>query len=222
MKNILLSTILVAMASLHLFAQHTLTPLPYAYEALEPYIDKQTMEIHHDKHHAAYVNNLNAAVKGTDFESKSVEELITNISKYPIAVRNNAGGHWNHGLFWQLMIAHDKSGSPSAALLAAMVKDFGSLEQFKTLFNEASTKRFGSGWAWLIVNNGKLMITSTPNQDNPLMDIAEVKGTPILCLDVWEHAYYLKYQNKRIDYIKAFWEVVNWNEVSKRFEASLK
>jgi Fe-Mn family superoxide dismutase len=222
MKNILFTILFAIIAANTLFAQHTLAPLPYAYEALEPYIDKQTMEIHHGKHHAAYVNNLNTAVKGTDFENKTVDELISNISKYPIAVRNNAGGHWNHSLFWQLMIAHDKSGTPSTALLAAIVKDFGSVEKFKEQFNDAATKRFGSGWAWLIVNNGKLMITSTPNQDNPLMDIAEVKGSPILCLDVWEHAYYLKFQNKRIEYIKSFWEVINWNEVSKRYESSLK
>ena len=222
MKKYFTTIFILAVATTNIFAQHALAPLPYAYDALEPYIDKTTMEIHHDKHHAAYVNNLNAAIKGTDMEKLSLEALFKNISKYPMVVRNNAGGHWNHSLFWQFMTSHDKSGAPSEKLLTAIVKDFGSLDKFKEQFNDAAAKRFGSGWAWLIVNNGKLSIISTPNQDNPLMDIAEVKGTPVLMLDVWEHAYYLKYQNRRTEYIKAFWEVVNWNEVSQRFEASLK
>lgn len=222
MKNITITTLLFLGLIANLFAQHTLAPLPYAYDALEPYIDKQTMEIHHDKHHTAYVNNLNTAVKGTDLEKLTLTELISNVSKYSPAVRNNAGGHFNHTLFWDLLISHDKSGVPSNRLQAAIVRDFGSIDKFKELFTEAATKRFGSGWAWLIVKDEKLIITSTPNQDNPLMDIAEVKGTPILCLDIWEHAYYLKYQNKRADYIKAFWEIINWAEVSKRFEANTK
>jgi Fe-Mn family superoxide dismutase len=153
-------------------------------------------------------------------EKLSLEALFKNMSKYPMVVRNNAGGHWNHSLFWQFMTSHNNGGAPSEQLITAIVKDFGSLDKFKEQFNDAAAKRFGSGWAWLIVNNGKLSIISTPNQDNPLMDIAEVKGTPVLMLDVWEHAYYLKYQNRRAEYIKAFWEVVNWNEVSKRFEAN--
>jgi Fe-Mn family superoxide dismutase len=196
--------------------------LPYNYDALEPYIDKQTMEIHHDKHHAAYINNLNTAIKGTPLDTVPLIDLITNISKHTPVIRNNAGGNWNHTMFWEILISHDKSNAPSEKLMAAIIKDFGSMDKFKEIFNEAGAKRFGSGWAWLIVKDGKLIITSTANQDNPLMDIADVKGFPILCLDVWEHAYYLKYQNKRIDYIKAFWDIVNWNEVSKRFEASLK
>jgi Fe-Mn family superoxide dismutase len=220
MKKYFTTIFILAVATTNIFAQHTLAPLPYAYDALEPYIDKTTMEIHHDKHHAAYVNNLNTAIKGTDMEKLSLEALFKNMSKYPMVVRNNAGGHWNHSLFWQFMTSHDNSGAPSEKLITAIVKDFGSLDKFKEQFNDAAAKRFGSGWAWLIVNNGKLSIISTPNQDNPLMDIAEVKGTPVLMLDVWEHAYYLKYQNRRAEYIKAFWEVVNWNEVSKRFEAN--
>lgn len=222
MKKVFLTTLLLAGTLVSVLAQHNLPALPYAYDALEPYIDKQTMEIHHDKHHAAYINNLNAAIKGTDLEKIALEELIKNISKYTPAVRNNAGGHWNHTMFWEVLVSHDKSGTPNEKLMAAFTKEFGSFEKFKELFNEAGTKRFGSGWVWLIVKDGKLVITSTANQDNPLMDVSEVKGTPILCLDVWEHAYYLKYQNKRVDYIKAFWDVINWAEVSKRFEASLK
>ncbi|HAA00242.1 MAG TPA: superoxide dismutase, partial [Flavobacteriales bacterium] len=174
-----------------------LAPLPYANNALEPFIDAMTMEIHHDRHHAAYVNNLNAAIKGTDLEGKSLLEIITNISKAPMAVRNNGGGHFNHDLFWNIM-APNKGGEPTGALADAIKSTFGSFEDFKTQFNAAGATRFGSGWAWLIVKSDKsIAICSTPNQDNPLMDIAEVKGTPILGCDVWEHAYYLKYQNKR-------------------------
>ncbi len=193
-----------------------LPQLPYAYNALEPHIDAQTMEIHHSKHHQAYVTNVNAAIAGSDTEKLSIEEICKNISNYPMAIRNNGGGHYNHSLFWSIM-APNAGGEPSGDLAAAINTAFGSFAEFKTLFAAAGTTRFGSGWAWLIVADGKLALCSTPNQDNPLMDIAEVKGTPILAMDVWEHAYYLKYQNKRPDYIAAFWSVVNWAEVSKRF-----
>lgn len=198
-----------------------LAPLPYANNALEPFIDAITMEIHHDRHHAAYVNNLNAAIKGTDLEGKPLLEIITNISKAPMAVRNNGGGHFNHDLFWNVM-APNKGGEPTGALADAIKSTFGSFEDFKTQFNAAGATRFGSGWAWLIVKADKsIAICSTPNQDNPLMDIAEVKGTPILGCDVWEHAYYLKYQNKRPDYMANWWNVVNWDAVADRYKAAL-
>ena len=193
-----------------------LPKLPYAYNALEPHIDALTMEIHHSKHHQAYVTNVNAAIADSDTEKLSIEEICKNISKYPMPVRNNGGGHFNHSLFWSIM-APNAGGEPTGELAVAINSAFGSFAEFKTLFSTAGTTRFGSGWAWLIVAEGKLAVCSTPNQDNPLMDIAEVKGTPILAMDVWEHAYYLKYQNKRPDYIAAFWSVVNWAEVSKRF-----
>lgn len=196
----------------------TLPALPYAANSLEPHIDARTMEIHHGKHHNAYVTNLNNAIAGTDAEKLTIEEICKNISKYPAAVRNNGGGHYNHSLFWTVLGAN--GGSPSGALADAINAAFGSLDEFKTKFAAAATGRFGSGWAWLIKDSsGKLQITSTPNQDNPLMDVAEVKGTPILGLDVWEHAYYLNYQNRRPDYVTAFWNVVNWAEVAKRFAA---
>ncbi len=192
-----------------------LPALPYASDALEPFIDKTTMEIHHGKHHNAYVTNLNAAIVGTDAEKLSIEEICKNIGKYPVAVRNNGGGHYNHSLFWKIL-QKNEGGAPSGALAAAIDAAFGSFDKFKEEFAKAATTRFGSGWAWLIKKeDGSLAITSTPNQDNPLMDIAEVKGTPLLGLDVWEHAYYLKYQNKRPDYITAFWNVINWSEVAK-------
>jgi len=197
----------------------TLPALPYTNNSLEPHIDAKTMEIHHGKHHNAYVTNLNAAVAGKPEESLSIEEICKDISKYPAAVRNNGGGHYNHSLFWMIM-APNAGGAPTGALAEAITSAFGSFDEFKTKFAAAGTGRFGSGWAWLIKDSsGKLQITSTPNQDNPLMDVAEVKGTPLLGLDVWEHAYYLNYQNRRPDYIAAFWNVVNWNEVSKRFAA---
>lgn len=196
-----------------------LPKLAYAYNALESNIDAKTMEIHHTKHHQAYVNNVNAAIAGTDADKLSVEEICANISKYPMAVRNNGGGHYNHSLFWTIM-GPNGGGEPTGELNDAINAAFGSLDKLKEDFNKAATTRFGSGWAWLIVHNGKLMVTSTPNQDNPLMDIAEVKGTPILALDVWEHAYYLNYQNRRPDYINAFWNVINWTEVAARFKAA--
>jgi Fe-Mn family superoxide dismutase len=193
-----------------------LAPLPYANNALEPFIDAMTMEIHHDRHHAAYVNNLNAAIKDTEWDGKSLLDILANISKASPAIRNNGGGHFNHDLFWSVM-GPNKGGELADAIHAA----FGSFDDFKTQFNQAGATRFGSGWAWLIVKADKsLAICSTPNQDNPLMDIAEVKGTPILGCDVWEHAYYLKYQNKRPDYMANWWNVVNWDEVSKRYSAA--
>ncbi len=198
----------------------SLPPLPYATNALEPHIDARTMEIHHGKHHQAYVTNLNNAIAGTDAEKLSIEEICKNISKYPAAVRNNGGGHYNHSLFWTVMGA-GKGGNPSGALAEAINATFNNLDEFKKAFANAGATRFGSGWAWLIVDgSGKLAVSSTPNQDNPLMDVAETKGTPVLGLDVWEHAYYLNYQNRRPDYITAFWNVVNWDEVAKRFAAA--
>lgn len=194
-----------------------LPALPYATDALEPHIDKMTMEIHHGKHHQAYVDNLNKAIAGTDAEKLTVENIIGNISKYPMVVRNNGGGHYNHALYWSIMSPHG-GGIPAGDLAKAIDAAFGSFDNFKTKFAEAGTTRFGSGWAWLSVDSqGKLQVSSTPNQDNPLMDIAEVKGTPILGMDVWEHAYYLKYQNKRPDYINAFWHVINWQAVADNF-----
>jgi len=194
----------------------TLPELSYDYSALEPHIDAQTMEIHHSKHHGGYTNNLNAAVAGTELEGLSIENLLKDVSKYPVAVRNNGGGYYNHSLFWQL-IGPTGSGRPSGELLAALENNFGSFESFQELFNKAAATRFGSGWAWLVKSDDKLQVTSTPNQDNPLMDLAEVKGQPILGLDVWEHAYYLKYQNRRPEYISAFWQVVNWDFVAQLF-----
>ncbi len=199
----------------------TLAPLPYAYEALEPHIDKQTMQIHHDKHHQAYVDNLNKAIAGTENENKSIEELVKNAGSISPAVRNNGGGHWNHDFFWNSLAAN-AGGSATGKLADAINDAFGSFDAFKEKFNNAGLTRFGSGWAWLIVKDGKLEVSSTPNQDNPIMEIAEVKGTPILGADVWEHAYYLKYQNKRADYLAAFWNVVNWSKVAERFEAAIK
>ncbi len=190
-----------------------LPKLPYEYAALEPHIDARTMEIHHSKHHNAYVTNLNKAIEGTPLASQSIEEILKNISKVSAAVRNNGGGHYNHSLFWKVM-KPGGGGLPTGDLAAAINRDFGSFDTFKEQFNNAGATRFGSGWAWLLVHDGKLVVTSSPNQDNPLMDIAEVKGTPILGLDVWEHAYYLHYQNRRPDYIGAFWNVINWDEVA--------
>ncbi|MBK6330198.1 MAG: superoxide dismutase [Bacteroidetes bacterium] len=197
----------------------TLPALPYAHDALEPHIDTATMQIHHGKHHQAYVDNLNKALAGTEHEHATLEELMAKMSSLPMAVRNNGGGHYNHSLFWEIL-SPQGGGNPSGALAAAIESQLGGLEKFKTDFANAGMTRFGSGWAWLCVKADKtLCVCSTPNQDNPLMDLAECKGTPILGMDVWEHAYYLHYQNKRADYIAAFWNVVNWNEVQKRYEA---
>ena len=197
-----------------------LPDLPYGYDALEPHIDARTMEIHHTKHHAAYVAKLNGAVDGTEAADKSLDELIKNISQYSGAVRNNGGGHYNHTLFWSIM-GPNGGGTPDGELGAAIDATFGSFDAFKDQFSNAAATRFGSGWAWLgVKDNGGLCVCSTPNQDNPVMDIAEEPCTPILGLDVWEHAYYLKYQNRRPDYISAFWDVVNWAEVTSRFNAA--
>lgn len=191
----------------------SLPALPYAFDALEPHIDRLTMEIHHGRHHKAYVDNLNKALPGT---TKTLEEILASVSTQPVAVRNNGGGHWNHSFFWKVLGPANGS-KPSAALAKQIDTDFGSFDAFKAEFTKAATSRFGSGWAWLIKKEGKLVISSTPNQDNPLMDVVEVKGQPILALDVWEHAYYLKYMNKRADYIAAFWNLVNWDFVSTNF-----
>ena len=194
-----------------------LPDLKYDYNALEPHIDARTMEIHHTKHHGAYTTKLNDAIEGTDLAGKTIEEILAGISGHSMAVRNNGGGFFNHNLYWEVM-GPDSGGSPDGDLAAAIDRDFGSFDAFKDEFSNAAATRFGSGWAWLVKkSDGKLVVSSTPNQDNPLMDVAEVKGTPILGLDVWEHAYYLNYQNRRPDYIGAFWNVVNWKEVAKRF-----
>ena len=195
----------------------TLPALPYAPDALEPHIDTTTMQIHHGKHHQAYVDNLNKAIAGTPNENKSLEELVATAGSISPAVRNNGGGHWNHTFFWE-SLSPNAGGTPTGKLAETITSTFGSFDAFKEKFNNAGMTRFGSGWAWLISNNGKLEITSTPNQDNPLMDVAEVKGTPLLGVDVWEHAYYLKYQNRRAEYLGVFWNIVNWNKVNERFE----
>jgi superoxide dismutase, Fe-Mn family len=201
------------------FEGHKFPELGYAYNALEPYIDAQTMEIHYTKHHKAYYTNFMTAAEGTDLLKTPLEQIFANISKQPVVIRNNAGGFYNHNLFWENMTGV-KNEIP-ANLKSAIEKDFGSFDAFKELFNKAAMTRFGSGWAWLSVDkNGKLFVSSTANQDNPLMDVVEEKGTPILGLDVWEHAYYLKYQNKRLDYVTNFWNVINWNVVNKRFAAA--
>jgi Fe-Mn family superoxide dismutase len=194
----------------------TLPALPYAHDALEPHIDKLTMEIHHGKHHQAYVTNLNNAIAGTEHENKTLQELVENAGSISAAVRNNGGGHWNHTFFWN-SLSPNGGGAPTGHLADKINAAFGSFEEFKTKFNQAGATRFGSGWAWLIIKkDGNLEITSTPNQDNPLMDVAEVKGVPLLGIDVWEHAYYLKYQNKRPDYLAAIWNVVDWAKVAER------
>jgi len=199
----------------------TLPPLPYAHDALEPAIDKATMEFHHGKHHQAYVDKLNEAVdKDEGLKGQSLEQMFATLSKLPKAVRNNGGGHWNHSLFWELLAPVGETGEPSPELAAAIDRDLGGMDRFKADFNAAGAGQFGSGWAWLIVQDGKLKVTSTPNQDNPLMDVADEKGAVVLAADVWEHAYYLKYQNRRPDYLKAFWTVLNWNKANALFAAA--
>ena len=194
-----------------------LAKLGYDYTALEPHIDARTMEIHHTKHHAAYTSNLNAAIAGTALEAKSIEEIMAGVSGQSAAVRNNGGGYYNHNLYWDV-IAPGGSPKPERVLLDAINDSFGSLQNFQEAFVKAAVTRFGSGWAWLVLQNDKLAVSSTPNQDNPLMDVAEVRGTPILGIDVWEHAYYLNYQNRRPDYVNAFWNLINWDEVARRFK----
>lgn len=218
LKIAALSTVLTAQFA---FAQFKQAPLPYAYNALEGAIDTQTMEIHYSKHAAAYVSNLNKAIAGTPQEKESLFQILSNVSKLSPAIRNNAGGHYNHELFWTILTP-EKNTQPSAKLSEAINEIFGNMDVLKDKISKAGADRFGSGWAWLSVDrNGKLFVSSTPNQDNPLMDVVEEKGTPILGIDVWEHAYYLKYQNKRADYLTAIWNVLNWTEVSKRYEEAL-
>ena len=201
------------------FEGHKFPELGYAYNALEPHIDAQTMEIHYSKHHKGYYTNFMTAAEGTDLLKTPLEQIFANMSKHPVVIRNNAGGFYNHNLFWENMTGV-KNEIP-AGLKSAIEKDFGSMEKFKETFNKAAMTRFGSGWAWLSLDkNGKLFVSSTANQDNPLMDVVEEKGTPILGLDVWEHAYYLKYQNKRVDYVNVFWNVVNWKVVNDRLNAA--
>ena len=197
-----------------------LPKLPYAYDALEPHIDARTMEIHHSKHHNAYVTNLNAAIAGTDLEGKSIEDLMKNLDMKNMPVRNNGGGHYNHTLFWEIM-SPNGGGLPTGALAGAIDAAFGSFDAFKAEFSKAGATRFGSGWAWLCVKDGKLEVCSTPNQDNPLMPGVACGGQPILGMDVWEHAYYLHYQNRRPDYMEAFFNVIHWEEVAKRYQAAL-
>jgi len=205
-------------------AAFTLPALPYAAAALEPAIDAQTMTIHHGRHHQAYIDALNKAVaEDPALAGQTLEQLVANAGRLPAAVRNNAGGHWNHSFFWEIMAPSSQSGAPSPALGEAIDASFGSFDEFKAAFRDAGTGRFGSGWVWLIVDaNGRLAISSTPNQDNPLMDVADVKGVPILGNDVWEHAYYLNYQNRRADYLDGWWQVVNWDEVSRRYAEAIR
>jgi Fe-Mn family superoxide dismutase len=222
MKKIILLGLVVTLA-LHKISTaqgqvHLFEPLPYSYDALEPYIDKATMEIHYDRHHRAYYNNFISVAKGTEAERVSLEETFSKISEYQPALRNNAGGFWNHAMFWNCMKPKG-GGEPAGKLIEAITKEFGSFDNFKKQFAEAGMKRFGSGWAWLVMaKDGSLFITSTANQDNPLMNTEPKQGIPLLCVDVWEHAYYLKYQNKRADYLNAFWNVVNWEYVQQRYE----
>lgn len=210
------------LAESQLTGQSKQLPLPYAYNALEPSVDAKTMEIHFSKHHAAYTKNLNDATTGPEYATKTLFQLFTEIEKYPVLVKNNGGGFYNHLLFWTLM-APVSGQEPTGDLLKAINESFGSVDKFKEVFGNAGKKQFGSGWAWLSVNeNGKLVVSSTPNQDNPLMSTTEVRGIPVLTLDVWEHAYYLQYQNRRPEYVEAFWKIVNWKEVSRRYDEAMK
>lgn len=224
MKSISLNILLLSVSVFTLSAQFVQSPLPYAYNALEPHLDAKTMEIHYSKHHAAYVKNLNAALESAGkSDQKDLKQIMNTISTFPVAVRNNGGGHYNHDLFWSILTP--KQGTqPSKELSAAITAAFGSLDEFKASFNKSAMTQFGSGWAWLMISpDGKLKIATTANQDNPLMDVIAEKGTPILGIDVWEHAYYLNYQNRRADYLTAIWNVINWEEVSRRYqEASWK
>jgi len=225
MKNVKLLSIfilitLVSVLSINAQSKFQLPKLKYAYDALEPVIDAQTMEIHHSKHHQGYVNKLNKALEGISTENLSLEDILKNISNYSTAVKNNAGGHYNHSLFWTILTPN-KTTQPSASLLQAINQQFGSMDRLKMLFNKAAASRFGSGWAWLSVDqDNKLFISTTPNQDNPLMNTTTQQGKPILGIDVWEHAYYLKYQNKRGDYLSAIWSIINWKEVSRRYKSN--
>lgn len=216
----LLGTMNSFASDIQVFNGHVFPELGYAYNALEPYIDAQTMELHYSKHHKGYYNNFMAAAEGTEMLKTPMDQIFANISKHSSTIRNNGGGFYNHSLFWENMTS-TKNDIP-AVLKTAIEKDLGSVDAFKETFGKAAKTRFGSGWAWLSVDNkGKLFVSSTPNQDNPLMDDVQEKGTPLLCLDVWEHAYYLKYQNKRADYVDNFWNIVNWDVVNKRFSAAI-
>ncbi|MBU2652378.1 MAG: superoxide dismutase [Bacteroidetes bacterium] len=218
----LLPVIAMIIFSTNVKAQFTQEPLPYAYDALEPYIDARTMDIHFNRHHAGYVKNLNNAVSGTTLEKMSLEDILVNVSQYDVAVRNNGGGHYNHQLFWAILTP-EKNTQPSTELNNAITSAFGNMDELKAKLNKEAASRFGSGWAWLYVNeNGGLAVCSTPNQDNPLMDVSSCKGIPILGIDVWEHAYYLNYQNKRGDYLNAIWSLINWKEVSRNYELALQ
>jgi superoxide dismutase, Fe-Mn family len=218
-KTILLISLTITVAVV--FAQHVQQPLPYSPESLDQYIDKETMNIHYGKHHKAYVDNLNKSIAGTEYEALDIDDLQKNITaETPAAIRNNGGGHWNHSFFWNILTPDFNKPIPSD-LSDAIIRDFGSIENFKGEFKKASISRFGSGWAWLIYKDGKLMITSTPNQDNPLMPITEIQGQPILTIDVWEHAYYLKYQNRRGDYVDAFFNVIDWEKVAQLYRSAL-
>ncbi len=226
MKKILLVLVLFTSISFQVKAQdavfHKFAPLPYNYDALEPFIDKMTMEIHYDRHHRSYYNNFMNAAKGTNMENMALIDIFNQMSTFPMVVRNNAGGYWNHELFWKCM-RNGGGGMPTGKLAEAITSTFGTFENFKKEFSDAGAKRFGSGWAWLSVDSeGKLFISSTANQDNPLMDTETKRGTPILGMDVWEHAYYLKYQNKRVDYISAFWNVVNWDFIAEAYSQAIK
>lgn len=221
MKKFQIVSVLLLL-TLSVSAQFTQKPLPFAYSDLESFIDAQTMEIHYSKHHAAYIKNLNAAVVGTEAATMTLTEIFSNVSKFSLAIRNNAGGHYNHELFWSVLTPI-KNTKPSGGLEKVINETFGSIDALKEKINAAATSRFGSGWAWLSVDkNNKLVVSSTPNQDNPLMDVAETKGTPILGIDVWEHAYYLKYQNKRADYLTSIWNVIDWNQVSENYKLATK
>jgi Fe-Mn family superoxide dismutase len=222
MKTILIFLLTSQIVSNSVFAQFVQEPLPYAYNALEPYIDTQTMEIHFTKHHATYINNLNNALKEAGLtEETDLNKILSQITKYNTVIRNNAGGHYNHTFFWKLLTG-EKNMNPSGELLKALEATFGNIDKFKTEFNKAAASRFGSGWAWLIISpDKKLVIISTPNQDNPLMEDVPIKGVPVLCVDVWEHAYYLKYQNRRTDYLQAFWNIVNWKEAESLYEKAM-
>lgn len=221
-KSVFLILAVIMQSATYIQAQFKQEKMPYAYDALEPYIDAQTMDIHYNRHHAGYVSNLNKAVEGTGLEKMSLEEILAGVSKYDVVVRNNGGGHYNHQLFWSILTPDTKT-NPSGDLKKAIKEAFGGLDELKSALNKEAATRFGSGWAWLYLNGeGKLAVCSTPNQDNPLMDVAEYKGTPILGIDVWEHAYYLKYQNKRGDYLEAIWNIINWDEVSDNYKNALK
>ncbi len=220
----ILSATIIILISFHISTgqKHEFKPLPYSYDALEPYIDAQTVEIHYDRHHRAYYNNFINASKGSELEKMSLDEIFSRISEHGDVVRNNAGGWYNHDLYWKIL-THGGSTSPDGKLLQSIIETFGSVENMIYEITDAAMKRFGSGWAWLIItDDGKLMVTSTPNQDNPLMDVSQHKGSPILGIDVWEHAYYLKYQNQRKTYIDAFWKLVNWDVVERLYEENLK